>query len=324
MLTRTDVEARRERELDALKALLLSRQVDSDQFEERRKVIEKSYRDAVRGGEAIPGRNVRRATAAMALLTVVCFASSIPLAADRRTAVGLVALIALLALDLLWHRLDRGRFENLIGSAGARLALEVPSFESAPQSRNLVTVTLLVKNFDSLVQVPGGVVLVRLLGELLDLAEKCARPHEGLVITGLRSELRVLFGLPDPERRLERAIDFARDFMRELRQRECRLGGSSHAVHVGMGIHQGPVIAGLIGNESRRSFEVYGKDVDLADELAKATGWEEILVSDPVYKDLEGRVTFTRREPMFSSAYNEITRIHALVEPGAGGQNADE
>lgn len=313
MLTREELEMQCELELDLAKSLLLSAQIGSEEFAERKTRIEDSHRRLIAAGEARPRLKMLRWGAGLLVLALGCFAAVVD--ADEQVA-GLLGILALAGLGGATARIveqDRNALGLLVGPRIGSLALHDPEFAWAPIERENSMVCLRIKNYPNLLEISGGVLFSRTMGELLELIEVHARTHDGILEVGFNGQLRVIFGTPaSEERRLERAARFALDLRRTLATRDHRPTDGLRRLRLGIGIHQGRVVSGLVGAGRRRAFMVCGKALELADELADAAAGGEIFVSDPVHRDLDGILPLRSREPMFSTSMNQVVRIYSL------------
>lgn len=317
MLTRDEIEMQRELEVDLARSLLLSVQIDSEEFAARQARIEDTYRRMIARGEARPRRRLMQGATALLVVLGLAFAATVD--PDERSAAiaGVFALCGIGAVMKGLFDWDRTALRLLDGGRLADLVLDEPEFSWAPGERENALVCLRLKNYSTLLEISGGVLFSRTMGELLDLIEAHASAHDGILQIGFAGQIRVVFGSPASEaRRLERAVRFALDLRHTLATREYKPTDGLRRLRLGMGIHQGRVTSGLIGGRRRRTFHLCGKTLELADELADAAAGGEIFLSDPASRELEIPRSLGTREPMFSTSQNQVVRIHSLEDEG--------
>ncbi len=94
--------------------------------------------------------------------------------------------------------------------------------------------------------------------------------------------IMAIWGAPlDDEKNAEHAIQCALDMADALEAFRQELGEEGRDFDVGIGIHSGPAVVGLIGSEQRREYTAIGDTVNLASRIEGLTkGVARILVSE--------------------------------------------
>ncbi len=123
--------------------------------------------------------------------------------------------------------------------------------------------------------------------------------HEGTLDKFVGDGMMCLFGAP-----LERPDDAARAVRAAVAmQRETRWlnvspqGAAPDALHLAIGVHTGPVVAGNIGSERRLEYSVVGDTVNLASRVADEAGPGQILITEATWDQVKGDVVCLEREP---------------------------
>jgi adenylate cyclase len=99
-------------------------------------------------------------------------------------------------------------------------------------------------------------------------------------------------GAPEAlDRHAEAAAEFALEVLAACR--ETSLPEGSH-VQVRVGIHTGPIFAGVIG-KSRFHYKIFGETVNTATRVQSHATPGRILVSDNTYKRLDGKYLLEER-----------------------------
>jgi class 3 adenylate cyclase len=116
---------------------------------------------------------------------------------------------------------------------------------------------------------------VQMLNQYYTAAEAVISCHEGHKPTFTADEIMTRFA--DPQTALHAAFDLQKTLKPLLR---------SFNLAVGIGLHQGEVIEGLMGSESTRKYDIIGDAVNTAKRLESAAGRGEIIISTPIYHAL--------------------------------------
>lgn len=111
--------------------------------------------------------------------------------------------------------------------------------------------------------------------------------HGGVVDKFIGDGLLAVFGLDGEPDASRKAVDCARDMLVRLERLNPSL---SAPMSVGVGIHKGEVLAGIVGSPERLEFTVIGDAVNTASRIESMTRNlpSDILVSEAVVGDLSG------------------------------------
>lgn len=112
-------------------------------------------------------------------------------------------------------------------------------------------------------------VVVALMNRYFSEMEAVIRQHGGVVLQFIGDEIEAVFGAPKPDDKHPEHAVAAAVAMREALDRfneERRLQGESMIRH-GIGIHSGPVLAGNVGSQRRKTYTMLGDTVNLASRL---------------------------------------------------------
>jgi len=149
-----------------------------------------------------------------------------------------------------------------------------------------------------------------LINDLLSRLVECVHRYDGVVDKFTGDGLMAVFGAPvahenDPELAIRAALDMQRaatDFEPIAR---AQLGAP---LQVRIGIHSGPVIAGIIGTQEQAAYTVIGETVNLAARLESLARPDHILVSSRVYRQTRA---------LFNFQAMGTTRIKGVAQPVA-------
>lgn len=128
-----------------------------------------------------------------------------------------------------------------------------------------------------------------LLGQLSTLFarfDEIAEVHGVEKIKTIGDAYMAVAGIPEPRpNHAISAVNFARDILAET----AREGGRGAQLRLRIGIHSGPVIAGLIGRK-RFVYDVWGHTVNVASRMESSSSADRIHISHDTLQQLNGTV----------------------------------
>lgn len=166
-----------------------------------------------------------------------------------------------------------------------RLAEELTSGrEVAPRVRSTVATILFVdiRGSCGLLELLGPLKMVQLLDEFFTLVVDCVDRYGGTVDKFMGDAVMATFGLPAAaDDHADRAVDAARDMLRQIHMWNAARAAGKPGVCVGIGIDTGIVVTGTIGAPSRMDYTVIGGCVNTAARLQQASEMhgEPLLIS---------------------------------------------
>jgi len=149
-------------------------------------------------------------------------------------------------------------------------------------------------NFTRLAAALDAESVFNLVNELLSRLVQCVHRYDGLVDKFTGDGLMAIFGAPiahenDPELAIRTALDMQEVAIEFEPTARAQLGVP---LQIRVGIHSGPVVAGIIGNQRRVAYTVIGEAVNLAARLEAAARPGHILVSPRVYHQTQALFNF--------------------------------
>lgn len=154
---------------------------------------------------------------------------------------------------------------------------------------------------------------VMLLNTYYSRMNDVIRAQRGVIMQFVGDEIFVIFGAPVPLVNCEeRAVLCAVGMINQLtcinRELEASLGVS---IHVGIGIHCGPVVTGNLGCEDKISYSVTGDTVNTAKRIESLTKekLDSILVSNEIYEKTLHLVDAHAWEPVSVKGKNEKVKV---------------
>jgi adenylate cyclase len=134
----------------------------------------------------------------------------------------------------------------------------------------------------------------KLINDLLGRLMVCVQRYDGLVDKFTGDGLMAVFGAPiahenDSELAIRAALDMEEAAAEFEHIARARLGAP---VRIRIGIHSGPVVAGILGTEDQAAYTVIGESVNLAERLESLARPSSILVSARVYQQTRAHFNF--------------------------------
>jgi adenylate cyclase len=123
---------------------------------------------------------------------------------------------------------------------------------------------------------------VGMLNEYFELMADCVFAYDGIVDKFIGDAVMALFGAPirGPDD-AERGVRCAMLMMQKTREfNENRLKQGRPPISVGIGLHTGEAVVGVIGSTKRLEYTAVGDTVNVASRLCSAAGANEIVLSD--------------------------------------------
>lgn len=149
-----------------------------------------------------------------------------------------------------------------------------------------------IANFTQLSSHISAVELVDLLNNVFSTFDKLADQHGLEKIKTIGDAYMVVGGLPKPRPDHMRAVaDMALDMLPEIDRFNQQY---NHAITLRIGIHSGPVVAGVIGT-SKFIYDLWGDTVNIASRMESQGEAKRIQVSAAIYDSLSTWYLFEKR-----------------------------
>ena len=159
--------------------------------------------------------------------------------------------------------------------------------------------------------------VVTVLNTFYSQMNEVIRQHQGVINQYIGDEVFVIFGAPVPvinheERAVQCAIGMIKQVAVINQELEAILGV---CIHVGIGVHCGPVVTGNLGCEDKISYSVTGDVVNTAKRIETLTKDkpDSILVSNEIYLKVSHLVHANEREPVAVKGKNEKLKVWEII-----------
>ena len=153
--------------------------------------------------------------------------------------------------------------------------------------------------------------LNRYLGTMTDII----MAHHGTIDEFIGDAILAVFGAPQHrDDDADRAVNCALAMQAAMVEiNALNVAEGFPAVHTGIAINTGDVIAGNIGSERRSKYGFVGHPMNVTSRIEDITRGGEILISDSTLKSLKGQVTVGRSEEISVKGIDEIILVHQII-----------
>lgn len=157
--------------------------------------------------------------------------------------------------------------------------------------------------------------IVKILNDYFELMVEAIHRHHGTLDKFMGDGIMALFGAPvsyeqDSLNAVLCALDML-DGLGELNSRLSDLG--EDAVHIGIGINNGPVIAGYMGSSKSMEYTAIGDHVNLAARLCGVAEKGQILLSENTYQAVKGSIAVQPLPPVTVKGKRDPQNIYEVL-----------
>ncbi len=227
---------------------------------------------------------------------------------DKVQAVVVLAGLSSLAVLIAWANarisrmfLDFKRREVLAGFLPRQVVERAMSLDGTlldPVQRDVTLLFTDIRDFTKLSEHMPPRELLQFLDGYFERISRVVQGHDGVVNKFLGDGMLAVWGAPDPtDRHAELAVRAALDIRKQMVEfNEERTSRGLSPIKMGMGIHTGPVAAGMMGGARQHEYTVIGDSVNLASRIESLTKGHglDLLVSDSTWQIVKERFNGTR------------------------------
>ncbi|MFL5322101.1 MAG: adenylate/guanylate cyclase domain-containing protein [Myxococcaceae bacterium] len=191
--------------------------------------------------------------------------------------------------------LDIRRRENLARFLPRQIAERVLKHENLlePTQREVTVLFTDIRDFTSLSEKMPPREVLAFLDRYFGHMSQIVKGHDGVVNKFLGDGMLAVWGVPDrDEQHAEKALKAALDMRKKLIEfNQERVNEGLPPIRMGMGIHTGPVAAGMLGGADQHEYTVIGDAVNLASRIEGLTKalHVDLLVSESTWAQLGER-----------------------------------
>ena len=152
--------------------------------------------------------------------------------------------------------------------------------------------------------------IVKLLNEYFEIMVELVFANGGTLDKFIGDEIMAVWGAPIAmDDHCERAVRAALQMQRSLTQLNlARTNDGLEAIHMGIGVNSGELVAGFMGSSRAMDYTVIGDTVNMASRFCSAAGPGEVVVGESVRSQLGARLVYDTMEP---------TKLKGKVDPVA-------
>lgn len=173
---------------------------------------------------------------------------------------------------------------------------------TAPETKEITVLFADLRDFTALTERMEAAQLVRILNGYLEAMSRAIDAHRGHVGKFIGDGILALFGALEPNPwQTDDAVAAALAMRAALAEYNARLAAEGQpALRNGIGIHRGPVVAGVLGTASLLEYGVIGATVNLAarTERLTRTHGADVLVTAAVRAHLDPRYRLQALPPV--------------------------
>ena len=173
-------------------------------------------------------------------------------------------------------------FSRFVNPHVVKQLIERGGIEGAGQTREVTLLFSDIRGFTSLSETRRPEEVVALLNRYFSMQVDVVFRHGGSLDKFIGDCIMALWGAPlDDADHAKHAVACALDMADTLQTFRRELGDAGKSFDVGIGVHSGPAVVGLIGSERRREYTAIGDTVNLASRIEGLTkdAKRRILVS---------------------------------------------
>lgn len=155
--------------------------------------------------------------------------------------------------------------------------------------------------------------LVALLNRYFQRMDRAVDEHGGFISKFIGDGLLVLFGAlhHNPWQSTD-AVKAALEMQREVRALDESVNAADLSLSVG--IHRGPVVAGIVGSFEVKEFTVVGRHVNLASRVEGLTRTHgaDVLITEAVKEDLDPSISLEEQSPASVKGVEGVVHTYAV------------
>ena len=236
------------------------------------------------------------ACAEASYITIAIYAGRFATHATVFTTAGLVVLGFLLALTnravtRMFHDLrQRDNLTRFLPRQVAERIIAQGPQSLVPVEREITVLFSDIRGFTSMSEGMGPRDVLVMLDDYFGRMSQVVKGHDGVVGKFMGDGLLAFWGVPDamPDH-AARAVRAARDMRRALRElNQLRAKDGLVPIKIGIGIHTGPVAAGMLGGALQAEYTVIGDAVNVASRIEGLTKDHavDVLLSETTWGQL--------------------------------------
>lgn len=223
---------------------------------------------------------------------------------------------SLFARKIEKEALTRERFQRLLSPAIAELVVsgEV-AVEKGGQARDTTVFFSDIRGFTAMSETRSAQQIVDMLNEYFEQMVEIIFKYEGTLDKFVGDEIMAIFGAPvsHPDDAY-RAVKVACEQVLALEEwNRVRVADGEPAIHIGIGINTGSVVAGYLGSSKALEYTVIGDVVNTASRLCSVANAGEILISRSTYELVKDYFETQELSPAQVKGKAQALQVHKVL-----------
>jgi len=217
------------------------------------------------------------------------------------------------------NRKLKGLFGRYVSPDVMRKILADPAAVAKPERKEVAVLISDLRSFTAMSESMAPEDVLALLNEYLSAMLPHIFEHHGTVDKFVGDEIMVVFGAPfevphAPDEAVATAVLMQQALTRFNAHQE---GTGRPAIHMGIGIHYGPVVSGNIGAAERVEYTSIGDTVNTSARVEGQTGAGDVFITDAVRLGLKEDYDLAELPPVELKGKSEPVRIFRVEYPHA-------
>jgi class 3 adenylate cyclase len=183
-----------------------------------------------------------------------------------------------------------------------------------PQRRPITVLFADLRNFSALGERLEPEELIKLVNSFFAEAVGAISRHQGLIDKFMGDAVMALFNTPlNPQtghaEQAMRAALAIKDNVIQLR----RAMPADKTLHFGIGINCGEAVVGNVGSDLRKDYSAIGDVVNLAKRLQEVARYDEIIISEEMYRQVQTTADVEPLSPMQIKGRQSPVQVYNLM-----------
>jgi adenylate cyclase len=217
--------------------------------------------------------------------------------------------------------LTRERFQRLLSPAIAELVVSGDlAVEKGGQARDTTVFFSDIRGFTAMSETRSAQEIVDMLNEYFEQMVEIVFKYEGTLDKFVGDEIMALFGSPvsHPDDAY-RAVKVAVEQLTALEEwNRVRVADGEPAIHIGIGINSGSVVAGYLGSSKALEYTVIGDVVNTASRLCSVAQSGEILISRDTHELVKDYFTTQELSAAVVKGKAQALQVYKVLGEKAG------
>lgn len=247
-----------------------------------------------------------------------------PITAETEDEIGdLIVSHNAMVLGLKERDQIRNTFGRYIDPDFAKTLLSRPeAAQLGGQIREVVILMSDIREFTPMVDAIRPETTLSIINQYLTHMIDVIHRHKGIIVDFVGDAILVFFEPIDES--LEalnlRAVTCAMEMHKDMKNLKEELRFQGHPVfEMGIGVHCGQVVVGIIGSKTRAKYGIVGPPVNLTQRIQDQADGGEVVITDTVLRHVNNKIQTTRSFEVKLKGVAEPVRLHVVLQQTDSG-----